>query len=193
MLRPRLFWPMSADPRDPGLRVLSDVYVNHEGLIFRGGRICGESIVPGDSQFAHWERPHRFGRFLVKNYALRRRSETLDSALWVIDNFSPGNYYHWLIDCLARVANATTMETSANVLLLPRYYQQWAFIEFILRAFAKPVRDEAAIYHADLKVDLDALRERLNSRRGKSLGERQRCPMSNSREPSSRQLWRDLH
>src|SRR3954452_9534372 len=115
-------------------QAFEDVFVNHEALIFRRGRISPRSFV-APMYAAHYKRPSRYGWFLLKNYWLRRGAVTAQSGLWVLDNFSPQNYHHWLIDCLPRVVRAQELFPSERVLLLPRSYQRQPYVSFTLRAF----------------------------------------------------------
>lgn len=121
--------------RDASVETLERVTVNHESVIFAGARIYPESFAPDPAHRAHWERPSRYAWFLAQNYALRRAGAAVDTALWVIDDMSPDNYYHWLIDCLARLVDAERLCPDVTTLLLPRYYQRNPFVEFTLRAF----------------------------------------------------------
>ena len=115
-------------------QVLEDVFVNHEGLIFRRGRICPESFVTGSRGAAHYDRLSRWGWFVLKNYWLRRGALTAPSGLWVIDNYSPDNYHHWIIDCLPRLLRAEEEHPDEHVLVLPTDYQQ-SYIPFTLQVF----------------------------------------------------------
>ncbi|MDX6677165.1 MAG: hypothetical protein QOE31_1217 [Solirubrobacteraceae bacterium] len=115
--------------------VFEDVHVNHEALIFRGGRIYPESFVAGSAHATHYHRLSRYAWFLLKNYWLRRGEVRVRSGLWVIDNYSPENYYHWMIDVLPRLLQAERDHPGERVLLLPRYYRASAYIGFTLRAF----------------------------------------------------------
>ncbi len=116
-------------------RTLEDVLVNHEALIFRRGRIYPESFVAGSRHASHYRRLSRYGWFLLKNYYLRRGSVRVPSGLWAIDNYSPDNYFHWMIDVLPRLVRAEHEHPEEKVLLLPRYYRRAAYIEFTLRVF----------------------------------------------------------
>lgn len=116
-------------------RVFEDVHVNHEALIFRDGRIYPESFVAGSAHATHYHRFSRYAWFLLKNYWLRRGEASLRSGLWAIDNYSPENYYHWMIDVLPRLLQAEEDHPGERVLLLPRYYHATPYIEFTLRAF----------------------------------------------------------
>jgi capsular polysaccharide biosynthesis protein len=107
---------------------LRNVCVNHEGLIFRGPRILRESFVR-DMDAAHYRRPSRYAAFLVKN--LLRRRESVDQAIWVVDNWSPDSYFHWMSECLPRLVAAG----DASALLLPAYYRRQPYVGFTLRAF----------------------------------------------------------
>jgi len=106
---------------------MRDVFVNHESLVFSGPKIDERSFVrPIDS--AHWRRPSRYAAFLLKNAI--RRTVNVEEATWVTNNFSPGNYYHWMTECLPRLLSA-----GPRTLLLPRHYQHHAYVPFTLRAF----------------------------------------------------------
>jgi capsular polysaccharide biosynthesis protein len=115
--------------------VFEDVHVNHEALIFRGGRIYPESFVAGSAHATHYHRLSRYTWFLLKNYWLRRGEVSIRSGLWAIDNYSPENYYHWMIDVLPRLLQAEEDHPGERVLLLPRYYHASPYIGFSLRAF----------------------------------------------------------
>jgi capsular polysaccharide biosynthesis protein len=115
---------------------LEDVFVNHEALIFRRGRIYPESFV-APMYRARYKRESRPGAFLLKNYWLRRGAVTMPSGLWAIDNFSPDNYHHWLVDVLPRLLLAEELYPDERVLLLPRYYARQPYIPFTLQAFSR--------------------------------------------------------
>ena len=117
--------------------MLEDVFVNHEALIFRRGRIYPESFVTGSRHAAHYDRVSRYGWFLLKNYWLRRGAVTAPSGLWVIDNYSPDNYHHWMIDCLPRLLRAEEEHPDERVLFLPRYYRRQPYIPFTLKIFPR--------------------------------------------------------
>lgn len=114
--------------------VFNGVLVNHEGLIFRRGRIRPESFVPTSRHATYYHRPSRYAWFLLKNYALRQGTTAVPSGLWAIDNYSP-SYHHWMVDVLPRILRAEECHPEASVLLLPRYYQSFAYIHFTLQAF----------------------------------------------------------
>src|SRR4051794_13145378 len=116
------------------LQAFEDVFVNHEGLMFRRGRISPQSFVAPMYAVAY-RRPTRYCWFLLKNYWLRRGAVTVPSGLWVVDNFSPQSYHHWLIDCLPRIVRARELYPLERVLLLPRHYRRQPYVPFTLRAF----------------------------------------------------------
>src|SRR4051794_28443974 len=120
--------------------LLEQVLVNHEALIFRGGQIYAESLAPGSIQAAHYRRRSVYARFLAKNYWLRRGEVRVPAAVWAIDNFSPGSYYHWMIDVLPRLARAEERFPDVRVLLLPRHYRQSAYVMWTLAAFSSATR-----------------------------------------------------
>lgn len=117
--------------------LLVDVIVNHEALIFRKGRIYSGAFGPNGYSHAHWRRPSRYANFVVRNYARRRHPEMLASGVWVIDNMSPGNYYHWTIDCLPRLLRGENLYPEFGHVLLPAHYQNDVFVTFSLRAFPR--------------------------------------------------------
>ena len=101
-------------------RTLTSVLVNHEALIFRRGRIYPESFVASSAHARHYHSVSRYGWFLLKNYWRRRGQLELPSGLWAIDNYSPDNYYHWMIDVLPRILCAEQEHPEEHVLVLPR-------------------------------------------------------------------------
>ena len=120
--------------------VLDRVLVNHEALIFRRGQLYAESLVPGSLQVAHYRRPSVYAWFLAKNYWLRRGEVRVPSGVWAIDNFSPANYYHWMVDVLPRLVRAQERFPDVRTLLLPRSYRQQAYVTWTLAAFASAER-----------------------------------------------------
>src|SRR3954452_2674586 len=120
--------------------ILDRVLVNHEALIFRGGQLYAESLVPGSLQVAHYRRPNVYAWFLAKNYWLRRGEVRVSSGVWAIDNFSPGNYYHWMVDVLPRLVRAQERFPDVRTLLLPRHYRQQAYVTWTVGAFPSAER-----------------------------------------------------
>lgn len=123
--------------RDTPAEVLEDVRVNYEAVIFGGGRIYPESFAPSASHRAHWQRPSRYAWFLFRNYVQRRDLVDLHSAMWIVDDMSIDNYYHWLIDCLARLVHGETLCPGETTLLLPGHLQRNPFVEYTLQAFPR--------------------------------------------------------
>ena len=112
---------------------LDDVFVNSEGLIFRGGRIYPESFaLPRYAD--EYRRASVYVRFLLKNHWLRRGASSVPSALWVTDNVS-NNYFHWMVESLPRLLRAERRHPDQHVLLLPRHYRRLAYVPFTLQAF----------------------------------------------------------
>lgn len=112
---------------------LRDVDVNAESLIFRRGRILGESFaLPHYAE--EYRRPDVFARFLAKNYWLRRGAVRLPSALWAIDNVA-NNYFHWTVESLPRLLRAEAELPGQRVLLLPHHFRRLAYVPFTLAAF----------------------------------------------------------
>jgi capsular polysaccharide biosynthesis protein len=131
---------------------LLGVTVNYEGLMFRRGRIHPRSFAR-EFDSAHYRRPSRYAWFLVRNYMLRR-STRLSDAYWVIDNFSPRSYYHWMTECLPRLLVAERVGTSHR-LLLPDYFREDPYVAFTLRAF--PVIDHVQWIGTSGNVVVDRL------------------------------------
>ena len=113
----------------------SGAYVNYEALIFRGGRIYGESFTH-DLYADHYRRPSRYVWFLVKNYLVRNTVD-VPSGIWLADNFTPHNYFHWCTESLPRLVMAEDLWPDERVLLLPSYYRADAYIPMTLRAFPR--------------------------------------------------------
>lgn len=114
--------------------VFEDVFVNYEGLIFRGWRIYRESFVR-DYDAKQYRRVGLFSRFLLKNYWLRRGAVRIPAGIWVTDNFSPASYYHWMVECLPRILRVESCVPGQHVLLLPSYYARDEFLTFTLGVF----------------------------------------------------------
>jgi capsular polysaccharide biosynthesis protein len=117
---------------DPPQAEMRGATVNHEGLIFRRGRIQSRSFVR-EFDAAHYRRPSRYLAFLVRNY-LSRRAIRVPDGNWVIDNFSPNSYFHWMTECLPRLLVAERVGASAT-LLLPKTYREERYVAFTLAAF----------------------------------------------------------
>ena len=119
---------------DPSQVELRGVTVNHEGLVFRHGSIHSRAFARAFDA-AHYRRPSRYAWFLLRNYVLRRSIRVSD-ANWIIDNFSPHSYYHWMTECLPRLLVAERLGASPT-LLLPDYYREEPYVPFTLRAFPR--------------------------------------------------------
>jgi capsular polysaccharide biosynthesis protein len=172
---------MDSARRDP----LRDVFVNHDGLIFRRGRIYRESFV-SELYVEHMKpRRARYAWFLLKNHWLRRGAVAVPSALWVIDNFSPGNYHHWLLECLPRILHAEELYPHQRVLLLPRAYRQYPYVRFTLGAFPRIHRVGWIGRRVKARVGQLAVVPRDESYRSDRLGEVARRVATLAGEPSS--------
>jgi capsular polysaccharide biosynthesis protein len=92
---------------------LANVSANGEGLLFRRGRILGESFAVAEI----YERARRRRLpFLVRNYLLRRRRKLPGRFLWITDDWSNG-YFHWLADALPRLFAARELATTMTLIL----------------------------------------------------------------------------
>lgn len=104
--------------------------------MFRRGRILPESFVlPDHFSAQHYRRPSRYAWFLAKNYVLRRGYADQPAGLWVVDNYTADNYYHWMLEALPRLLHAEQDGVRENTVMFPRYFRRNAYIEFTLGAF----------------------------------------------------------
>ena len=110
------------------------VFVNHEALMFRRGRIDPRSFAL-PLYGAHFKRPTRYAWFLFKNHWLRRGGRRISSGVWVIDNLSTGSYFHWVAECLPRLLRAERDFPNEHLLVLPRSYQDAPYVPLTLHAF----------------------------------------------------------
>jgi capsular polysaccharide biosynthesis protein len=116
-------------------KVLDDVFVNPEGLIFRRGHIYPESF-PLPRYAEDFRGLSAQARFLLKNHWLRRGWCRVPSALWVIDHvFVSANYFHWMVEALTRILTAERCRPDQHVLLLPDRFRRLPFVGFTLQAF----------------------------------------------------------
>jgi capsular polysaccharide biosynthesis protein len=130
------------------------VFVNHEALMFRRGRIEPESFaLPLYAE--HFRRPTRYAWFLVKNHLRRRGAQRVRSGVWVIDNLSVGSYFHWVAECLPRLLLAERRFPDETRLILPRGFERDPFVAFTLRAF--PSVKEVEWVEQDSKLRIERL------------------------------------
>ncbi len=111
------------------------VLVNHEMLIFRGGRIYPESFAGDTTAARHYRNVNGYGRFLLKNHWLRRGEVIEPSGLWALNDHSHDNYYHWIVDVLPRILRAEATHPDERVLLLPDAFRRHRYVAFTLQAF----------------------------------------------------------
>ena len=116
-------------PSTAALRV-PRVQMNHEALLFDRWPLGISFAQPSDG--ARFTRVKPRIRFLIKNYLLRRPSR-VQSALWCIDNLSPGNWYHWLTEVLPRLHAARSLFSSVDHIALPEYYNRYTFVQETFR------------------------------------------------------------
>jgi capsular polysaccharide biosynthesis protein len=58
----------------------------------------------------------------------------VSDGVWVIDNFSPRSYYHWMTECLPRLLVAERLRVSSR-LILPAYFRAEPYVLFTVDAF----------------------------------------------------------
>lgn len=117
----------------PACRLLKfeNVLASPEGLLFKGTKILRESFA-FPNHLDDWRRRSVF-KFLVTNYALRRRRRIEKEVLWITDYWSTA-YFHWLADALTRLF--VVRERMHDLLLvLPEKYRGWDLVESSLKAF----------------------------------------------------------
>lgn len=110
---------------------LKDVLASPEGLLFKGTAILRESFA-----FPYHLDEWRFRsvlKFLVTNYAFRRRRNIEVEALWVTDYWSTA-YFHWLTDVLTRLF-VVRDRLRDLLLVLPGKYQTSDHVRASLEAF----------------------------------------------------------
>jgi capsular polysaccharide biosynthesis protein len=128
------------------------VFVNHEALMFRRGRIDPRSFAM-PLYAAHFKRPSRYAWFLFKNYGLRRGARRIAGGLWVLDNLSTGSYFHWVAECLPRLLRAEREFPGEHRLVLPRSYERDPYVAFTLPAFPHVETIEWIEDDSKLRVD----------------------------------------
>jgi capsular polysaccharide biosynthesis protein len=112
------------------LLTLPGACVNHEGLVFRRWPLGVSFARPWDGERFQHLVPRL--RFLVKNFLLRlpRRPGRV---LWITDNLSPDNWYHWLTEVLPRMFVAGPNLSAVDWIALPGYYRRSRFVVESLR------------------------------------------------------------
>lgn len=110
---------------------LKDVLASPEGLLFKGTAILPESFA-----FPYHLDQWRFRsvlKFLVTNYAFRRRRKIERDALWITDYWSTG-YFHWLTDVLTRLF-VVRDRLRDLLLVLPGRFRTQEHVQSSLKAF----------------------------------------------------------
>ena len=117
----------------PETRLLKfeNVLASPEGLLFKGTDILPESFA-FPNHLDEW-RFRSVVKFLVKNYAFRRRRTIEHESLWITDYWSTG-YFHWVTDVLTRLW-VVRDRLRALVLVLPGTYQTREHVQSSLRVF----------------------------------------------------------
>jgi hypothetical protein len=109
-----------------------NIFVNRELLIFKKNHIFNESFV------WNWQRKmvdSIKGRliFLIKNYLIRR-TKKIEKAVWCLDNYTTGGYYHWIVEVAPRLWIAREHMDNA-VFFVPDYmWNQWFYVKDVIKA-----------------------------------------------------------
>jgi capsular polysaccharide biosynthesis protein len=107
---------------NPYTRILKNIEVSAEGVLFSAGRIIQESFSQGGN-YKEWKLRTVIKAHLQNFYRERSR---LERAVWVTDDWSPG-YFHWLSDALPKIIIAES-EIEEFGLLLPAGLQDLSFV-----------------------------------------------------------------
>lgn len=106
----------------PSVKILENIEVSSEGLLFKDGRIMHESFSQAET-FARW----RMRSILKARVQHLIRSRTVrQRAVWVTDDWSPG-YFHWFSDAIPKILIAR-YEVEEFGLLLPSTVQDLDFV-----------------------------------------------------------------
>jgi capsular polysaccharide biosynthesis protein len=95
----------------------ADVSITSEGILFRDGKIMGESFARAEN-FRRWKRKRRNKRY--EQQLSTRTTRSIERVVWVTDDWSKG-YFHWLADVLPKLAIAADQITTSTVLLPARF------------------------------------------------------------------------
>jgi capsular polysaccharide biosynthesis protein len=103
---------------------LTDVTVNTELFVKHMIKILPIS-------FGHpWQGKRYNGLpYLVKTTIkdLLRKGKSIDEAIWVLDQFSTGGYYHWLTEILPRIWSSQRLDLSSD---MPFYFPEFFFTKW---------------------------------------------------------------
>jgi hypothetical protein len=99
--------------------------ISPNGIIFKKGRVLAESFNYRQA-FIEWLNWKGMLKFLVRNYALRRKQRIAGPAFWVIDNWRDA-YFHWLLDALPRLY-VVRDQLRKGTLLLPEEFRGSPYI-----------------------------------------------------------------
>lgn len=99
------------------IKVLENVRANAQGQLFRRTKLLPESFGRVIDR-NRYTRPRARAKFVVRSYLLCRTTEMSD-CVWIVDNLSSYNYYHWLTECLPRLVIAVEGQDLPTRLLLP--------------------------------------------------------------------------
>lgn len=116
------------------IHVMENVCVNRELLIFKGNNISNESFAwPTQiERYRPWEKK---AKFLIKNTLLRKKIKLETTALWCLNNYSTGGFYHWLSEVLPRLWVVKAYLPDAVVPIPDYFLERWPFVQETLAAF----------------------------------------------------------
>lgn len=125
--------------REVNIRYYRNVTVNNELFIKQGIKFRIEPDSFGD----YWQdKVYNKTPYLLKSFVKDRlrRKVHFDSALWCLDLFSTGGYFHWLTEICPRIWIAQQHVDPGIPLLIPEYFlQKWKFGRDLLTAFNRRV------------------------------------------------------
>jgi hypothetical protein len=117
-----------------GVLTIERAQLNHESIVFQRWPLAVSFARPMDGE--RFRKVQDRARFIVKNYLLRRPLRA-GRVLWCVDNFSPGNWYHWLTEVLPRLFVGRDLFDSVDCVAFPNYYRRDRFVEETLGLLPK--------------------------------------------------------
>lgn len=113
----------------PQTSILTNVRINHQGIIFKTFRIVMDSF-RGRQNSKYQKTIHQL-KFILKNRLLNQEKKIL-AGIWFTDTWSVG-YFHWITDALTRLE--TVKEGCDCPVYLPYEYSKYEYITSTLKFF----------------------------------------------------------
>ena len=118
---------------DTRLLELRGVSMDASGLLFKGTQILPESFSSPVACARFFRDRGTLLKLAAANAIVRRRRTIAASCLVISDDWSAG-YFHWLLDCLARLF-AVKDRARDLMLILPHAFERLEFVQASLRLF----------------------------------------------------------